>query len=48
MNQVVADGHREVIDLNNNSDGLGKVDLFLMLLWKRKKSFLMLWKMFLM
>ncbi|WP_264704584.1 hypothetical protein [Wolbachia endosymbiont (group B) of Apotomis betuletana] len=26
MNQVVADGHREVIDLNNNSDGLGKVE----------------------
>ncbi|OCA06934.1 hypothetical protein [Wolbachia endosymbiont of Trichogramma pretiosum] len=26
MNQVVADGHRKVIDLNNNSDGLGKVE----------------------
>ncbi|WP_214303229.1 hypothetical protein [Wolbachia endosymbiont of Erebia cassioides] len=26
MNQVVADGHREVIDLNNNSDGSGKVE----------------------
>lgn len=26
MNQVVADGHREVIDSNNNSDGLGKVE----------------------
>ncbi|MGL9757289.1 MAG: hypothetical protein ACR5LA_00110 [Wolbachia sp.] len=26
MNQVVADGHREVIDLNNNSDVLGKVE----------------------
>ncbi|WP_407512783.1 hypothetical protein [Wolbachia endosymbiont of Trichogramma kaykai] len=26
MNQVVADGHREVVDLNNNSDGLGKVE----------------------
>lgn len=26
MNQVVADGHREVIDLNNNSDDLGKVE----------------------
>ncbi|WP_343289261.1 hypothetical protein [Wolbachia endosymbiont of Encarsia formosa] len=26
MNQVVADGHIEVIDLNNNSDGLGKVE----------------------
>ncbi|MEC4735350.1 MAG: hypothetical protein O7161_05515, partial [Wolbachia endosymbiont of Halictus tumulorum] len=25
MNQVVADGHREVIDLNNNSDGSGEV-----------------------
>uniref|UniRef100_A0A3B0IW09 Uncharacterized protein n=1 Tax=Wolbachia endosymbiont of Aleurodicus dispersus TaxID=1288877 RepID=A0A3B0IW09_9RICK len=26
MNQVVADDHREVIDSNNNSDGLGKVE----------------------
>ncbi|WP_425383906.1 hypothetical protein [Wolbachia endosymbiont (group B) of Anania hortulata] len=26
MDQVVADGHREVIDLNNNSDGSGKVE----------------------
>ncbi|WP_265030916.1 hypothetical protein [Wolbachia endosymbiont (group B) of Athalia cordata] len=26
MNQVVADSHKEIVDLNNNSDGLGKVE----------------------
>lgn len=26
MNQVTADGYKEVVDLNNNSDGLGKVE----------------------
>ncbi|WP_281508851.1 hypothetical protein [Wolbachia endosymbiont (group B) of Pandemis cinnamomeana] len=25
MNQVVADSHKEIVDLNNNSDGLGEV-----------------------
>ncbi|WP_341813815.1 hypothetical protein [Wolbachia endosymbiont (group B) of Germaria angustata] len=39
MNQVVADGHREVIDLNNNSDGLGKVESISNVALEEKEEF---------